>query len=88
MFRTTVVCSGLSEGEASEAIADMLSEFAMRPWQQDVKCEWRQGMLRLSAHNDVDSTGLALLDEFQDAVVACINFQEKIRFEIESVVQV
>jgi hypothetical protein len=87
MFRTTVVCTGLSNAEASEAVADMLSEFAMRPWQEDVKCEWREGVLRLSAQNDADSTGLALLDEFQDAVVAYISFEGEIHFEIESVVQ-
>lgn len=87
MFRTTVVCSGLSEDEVSEAVADMLSEFSMRPWQQDVKCEWREGLLRLVAHSDADSTGVALLDEFQDAVVAYISFKGEIHFEIESVVR-
>lgn len=85
MFRTTVVCKGLSEAEASEAVVDMLAEFSMRPWQQNVKCEWREGVLRLTAQSDADSTGGALLDEFQDAVVAYISFESEVRFEIESV---
>lgn len=87
MFRTTVVCKGLSEGEAKEAVTDLLSEFALRPWQKKVMCEWRDGVLRLSTQNDADSTGEALLDEFQDAVVAYINFEGEIHFDIESVVQ-
>jgi hypothetical protein len=85
MFRATVVCKGLSEAEASEAVADMLAEFSMRPWQQNVTCEWGEGLLRLTAQSDADSSGMALLDEFQDAVVAYVNFESEVRFEIESV---
>lgn len=84
MFRNTVTCQGLKDEETAEAVADMLSEFAQRPWHEDVTCEWRAGILRLSTQSDGDPTGMALLDEFQDAVVAYINFSEKIHFEVES----
>jgi hypothetical protein len=86
MYRSTVVCTGLSEAETLEAVADMLAEFAQRPWQQSVACEWRDGVLRLSAQNEVDATGMALLDEFQDAVVAYIRFAGDLHFDVESVV--
>jgi hypothetical protein len=65
MFRSTVTCTGLTESEAAEAVADMLFEFSERPWQQNVTCEWKGGVLRLTAESDVDSQGLALLDEFR-----------------------
>ncbi|WP_156901371.1 hypothetical protein [Azohydromonas australica] len=87
MFRITVTCKGLSESDVSEAVADMLFEFSQRPWQREVKCEWREAVLRLSAQSEGDLTGMALLDEFQDAVVAYINFTSEIHFEVESVVQ-
>lgn len=88
MYRSTVICRGLSDEEASEAVADMVAEFALRPWQEAVACEWRDGVLRLSAQNPSDSTGLALHDEFWDAVHAYINYSGTIRVEVESVVEV
>ena len=63
----------------------MLLEFAERPWQMDVRCEAKNGVLRLSALNDLDSNGQALLDEFQDAVVAYVHFDDRVSFDIESV---
>lgn len=88
MYRTTVICSGLSDEEAKQAVADMLSEFAQRPWQEAVACEWRDGVLRLSAQNDADANGIALLDEFGDAVTAYINYAGPIRIELESIVEI
>jgi hypothetical protein len=87
MYRATVICRGLTEAEASEAVTDMLSEFQQRPWQLEVACEWSKGILRLSAQNEVDSTGMALLDEFGDAVVAYINYAGEVNVAVESVVK-
>lgn len=85
-YRATVVCKGLTEAEAGEAVADMLAEFSKRPWQEKVTCEWRDGTLRLSAQNDADKTGLALLDEFGDAINAYIRYSAEVHLEVESVV--
>ena len=87
MYRATVICTGLTEDEAREAVTDMLSEFAQRPWQLEVECEWREGVLRLSAQNEVDSTGIALLDEFGDAVVAYVSYAGVANMAVESVVK-
>lgn len=83
-YRVTVVCRGLKESQLVEAVSAMLSEFAERPWQTDVTCEAEDGVLRLSALNDFDSNGQALLDEFQDAVVAYVRFDDRVRFDVES----
>jgi hypothetical protein len=42
----------------------------------------------LAAENDVDSKGLALLDEFSDAVLACVDLSTSgtVDFNIDSVV--
>jgi hypothetical protein len=88
MYRSTVICTGISNEEAREPVADMLTEFAQRPWQEAVTCEWRDGVLRLSAENDADSTGMALLDEFGDAICAYINYSGEIHVSIESVLEV
>ena len=82
MFLVTVICIGLKDSETAEAVADMLSEFAHRPWHQSVSCEWRAGVLRLSTQSEGDPTGMVLLDEFQDAVVAYVNLQR--RFTLKS----
>lgn len=87
MFRSTVVCRGLSSEEARDAVADMLAEFEHRPWQEKVTCEWSDGVLRLSAQSEDDESGLALHDEFWDAVHANINYAGSIRVEVESVVK-
>ena len=42
----------------------------------------------LEAENDYDVDGSALLDEFSDAVVACIKASGTISFSVESVQEV
>jgi hypothetical protein len=37
-----------------------------------VSCRWDGSFLILQADNDFDSNGLALIDEFSDAISACI----------------
>ena len=39
---------------------------------RNVRCEWDGSRLILQADNDFDSKGLALLDEFSDAISASI----------------
>jgi hypothetical protein len=80
----TVSCSGLSDAEGSAAVADVAEEFAGRPWQRDVRCEWVDGTLRLTATSDNDFNE-ALLDEFWDAVIACVATENTIRFRVEAV---
>ena len=86
MYRVTVVCGGLTEAEGSGAVACILDEFTHRPWHKTVACEWRDGILWLSASNDYDQTGQALLDEFGDAIIACVSPVGSIRSKVEAVV--
>jgi hypothetical protein len=37
-----------------------------------VTCKWDGRLLILQADNDFDSSGLGLVDEFSDAISACI----------------
>lgn len=85
MPRITVACVGLTELEGASAAPCVLDEFTHRPWQESVRCEWRGGVLRLTATNDFDVDGQALLDEFWDAVHACISAENSIRFHVEAV---
>lgn len=86
MFRITVVCDGLTEAEGSGAVAGVLEEFTHRPWHQQVECAWAEATLSLSASNDYDRTGQALLDEFGDAILACVSPAEPIRSKVAAVV--
>jgi hypothetical protein len=88
MYRVTVTCAGLNETEGSGAVADVLEEFSHREWHANPACEWKDGILRFSATSDVDKDGLALLDEFGDAIHATINYSGNIRIDIESIHQI
>jgi hypothetical protein len=54
------------------AARDITKEFKHRPWHVNATCTWDGSQLVLQADNDFDSDGLALRDEFFDAVSACI----------------
>ena len=56
----------------NEAAIDIKKEFGHRPWHQNVQCVWNGAALLLTAENDYDSDGRALMDEFSDAISACI----------------
>lgn len=80
----TVSCVGLTESEGQSAAIDVQDEFAHRPWQKKVHCWWDGGVLRLTATNDFDANGQALLDEFWDAVLACASPANPIHFDVEA----
>lgn len=85
MFTIRLACHGLSDAEGRAAPGDIEEEFSHRPWQQNVRVHWDGTVLWLEAQNDYDRTGLALLDEFSDAVAACIKVGGATRFTVESV---
>jgi hypothetical protein len=84
-YRVTVACKGLTNEEGAAAVPDVLEELRTRPWHTNVTCDWSGGALVLTATNDYDAAGQALLDEFWDAVHACINYRNPINVNIVSV---
>jgi hypothetical protein len=83
MFKARVSCRGLLHDEGAPAPIDILEEFSHRPWHSNVRCEWDGACLWLEAENDYDANGSALLDEFSDAVVACIKASGTISFAVD-----
>jgi hypothetical protein len=73
MFRIILRCRGISPEDGPQAAIDVTEEFTHRPWQQNVKCSWTGHELILEAENDFDDAGLALQDEFSDAICACLS---------------
>lgn len=88
MYRITLAskCAKAEHGET--AAREISEEFAHRPWHQNVRCEWDGSRLVLHAENDFDSNGLALMDEFSDAIAAVISEPLEGDIEIVSVAQV
>lgn len=84
-YRITVACVGLTESEGSSAVQDILEEFGHRPWNMVISCTWSAGKLRLIVERDDDTNGQALLDEFWDAIHACVRYVNPIRVLVESV---
>jgi hypothetical protein len=72
MYRIILVCNRVPKHAGPVAAQDITEEFSHRPWHKDVSCVWDGSALILQADNDFDSSGLALLDEFSDAISACI----------------
>jgi hypothetical protein len=72
MYRIILACNGVPVHVGAEAARDITEEFTHRPWHQNVRCEWDGSRLILQAENDFDSNGLALRDEFSDAISASI----------------
>jgi len=72
MYRIVLACTGVSAHIGAAAARDITEDFTHRSWHQNVRCEWHGSRLILQADNDFDSNGLALLDEFSDAISAFI----------------
>ena len=72
MYRITLACKGVRTEDGEEGARRITEEFTLRPWHQNVHCEWDGSRLVLHAENDFDPEGNALLDEFLDAISDCI----------------
>ncbi len=71
-YRITLRCDGVPVDVGPRAATDITDEFTHRDWHENVECKWDGASLLLTAENDFDAQGLALIDEFSDAIAACI----------------
>lgn len=73
MQRVVLACNGVPKSAGPEAAKDITTEFAThRKWYSNASCTWDGSRLILSAENDFDPKGLALMDEFSDCISAYI----------------
>jgi hypothetical protein len=72
MYRIVLPCTRIPARQGQSGARSITKEFTRRPWHKNVSCEWDGYRLILQADNDFDSNGLALIDEFSDAISACI----------------
>lgn len=72
MYRVRAVATGIPLAAGPNAAIEIAEEFTHRPWQTNVQCSWDGDNLFLQADNDFDQDGRALLDEFSDAIAACL----------------
>ena len=72
MYRIVLACSGVPADVGSGAARGITEEFTHRPWHKNVSCRWDGSRLVLQADNEFDSNGLALRDEFSDAIAATV----------------
>ena len=72
MYRITLASNCVNAECAEAAARHITEEFTLRPWHKNVRCEWDGSRLLLHAENDYDANGFALVDEFSDAITACI----------------
>jgi hypothetical protein len=84
MYRIVLSCSGVPPSAGAGAATDITREFAEhRTWHTNVLCTWDRSKLLLSAENDYDPDGRALMDEFSDCIAAYIadGFDGEIKVE-------
>jgi len=72
VYRIVLTCNGVPANAGEAGARDIAEEFTHRPWHTNVTCVWDGSRLVLQADNDFDPNGLALLDEFSDAISAYI----------------
>lgn len=77
-YKVTVAVRGVEEARNSALVNDLVAEFEHRTWHRDVAVWWEVGELRLSAWNDYDNSGEALMDELMDAVVAYADIESDV----------
>jgi hypothetical protein len=88
MYRVTLICKGVPTQLGQAGAIDVTEEFTHRPWHQNVLCEWNGQELLLHAESDWDVDGKALLDEFSDAISACIAGTFGYGLEVKSIIVV
>ncbi len=86
MYRIVLAYSGVRAENAGAAARDIEEEFTHRLWHQNVRCDWDGSRLLLHAENDFDPNGRALMDEFSDAISACIKEGFDGNIEVVSIV--
>jgi hypothetical protein len=69
-YRIVLACDDVPADRAMQTASDVAEEFTHRPWHENVECKWSDGSLLLSAEDDHDPQGLALMYEFSDAISA------------------
>lgn len=72
LYRVVLACDGVPPCAGPQAAITITQEFAHRPWHSSVVCAWDGHALVLQAENGFDPEGVALMDEFSDAIAACI----------------
>ena len=88
MYRLLLVCRGVPAALGAAGARNINEEFTHRAWHKNVSCEWDGAQLVLRADNDFDKDGRALLDEFSDAISACIPGAFDGNIEVRSVEKV
>ena len=72
-FRVVLACDGVPAHLGQQGAADITEEFSHRESNENTRCDWDGSSLILQAENDYDEDGKALIDEFSDAIAACIS---------------
>ena len=88
MYRIVLACNGVPADVRSGAARDITDEFTHRPWHKNVSCEWDGSRLVLQADNEFDSNGLALRDEFSDAIAATVKDGFDGRIDVVSITMI
>lgn len=73
MFRVTLACDGVPASAGQAAARDIQREFVQyRQHHKNVLCTFANCELVLTAENNFDLDGLALMDEFSDCITMYI----------------
>jgi hypothetical protein len=72
-YRAVLECDSVPSNAGEQGAIDITENFAKRTWHRNARCAWDGKSLTLTAENDFDPEGRALLDEFSDEISACIS---------------
>ena len=72
MFIIKLICRGIPKELGPKAATDITEEFMYCSCHANAICRWKGDALQLEAVSDFDTDGLALAEEFSEAISACV----------------
>jgi hypothetical protein len=86
IYKVKIYVSGFSKVQAEGGLPDLLAEISSRPWLYDSQAYWddsRNALVIVVGYELEDRLEERALDEIGDCVMATMQFDEKIEFDIQ-----
>lgn len=88
IFKVKIKISGFTQVQVQEGLPDLMDEMGNRPWLYDSQAFWDDSINKLViivGYEFEERVEDGAFDEISDCVIATMNFDEKIAFDIERI---
>jgi hypothetical protein len=88
IYKVKIQISGFTKAQAEEGLPDLLDEIRSRPWRFDSQAYWEASTNKLViivGYEFEERLEDGVFDEISDCVIATMDFDEKVAFDIERI---